>query len=389
MVPRKIKIDLDYLSPNNSFIYPLYASTGEKILEARVILTAEKIREVRERYGNILFYTDSGDRAVIPSYRMKIAYNKAKEIMDEILHTEKLTRTAFRDAEKVVEEIVNDLNTTEINAISLLKDLKSHEEYLYNHSVNVGILTAVFAKKRSAFSGDELKYITLGSYLHDIGSTRLDKQLLHKEGKYTVSEIQKMKRHPQLGYEILKNIEKVSPIVLQTVLFHHEKFNNRGYYGLPYENLPDFPKLTSICDIFDALTSNRPYRDAFSPTVALKSIVNTINVHFDYGIVSDFINNVGRLVNNSQNFYSRNDFCELSTQELAIIRDFGLKDIMKPKVTVFCKFLRQGGKLSVSFYKSPVEVDLIHDKDRHMTKIISNETQIATIREKLKERNIM
>ena len=62
---------------------------------------------------------------------------------------------------------------------------------------------------------------------------------------------------------------------------------------------------------------------------------------------------------------------------------------MKPKVTVFCKFLRQGGKLSVSFYKSPVEVDLIHDKDRHMTKIISNETQIATIREKLKERNIM
>ena len=203
MVPRKIKIDLDYLSPNNSFIYPLYTSTGEKILEARVILTAEKIREVRERYGNILFYTDTGDRAVIPSYRMKIAYNMAKEIMDEILHTEKLTRTAFRDAEKVVEEIVNDLNTTEINAISLLKDLKSHEEYLYNHSVNVGILTAVFAKKRGTFSVDELKYITLGSYLHDIGSTRLDKQLLHKEGstRFRNSEDETA---PQLGYEILK-----------------------------------------------------------------------------------------------------------------------------------------------------------------------------------------
>ena len=103
------------------------------------------------------------------------------------------------------------------------------------------------------------------------------------------------------------------------MLFHHEKFNNRGYW-LPYENLPDFPKLTSICDIFDA-SPEPPLQGRVFAHRCLKSIVNTINVHFDYGIVSDFINNVGRLVNIRKTSI-RKRLRELSTQELAIIRDF-------------------------------------------------------------------
>ena len=387
MVSRKIKIDLEYLRANNSFIYPLYSKTGEMVLEARAVLTAEKISQIEEKYGRTLYYTDTGERAVIPAYRMKIAYNKSREIMEEIMNTEKLSRTSLRDAEKVVEEIVNDLNTTEIEAVELLKDLKSHDEYLYNHSVNVGILAALFAKKRANFSLDEIKYITLGSYLHDIGSTRIDKQLLNKEGKLNITEVQKMKRHPQLGYEILKNIERVSPIVLQSVLFHHEKFNNRGYYGLPYENLPDFPKIVSICDIYDALTSKRPFREAVSTEYALKAIVNTIDVHFDYDIISDFINKVAPILNHSQSFYTKNDFCELNTQELAMIRDLGQKDYLKPRVTVFCKFVREGNRLAVNFYQKPIQVDLDKDMERKLSKIISNEAQISAIKKKLEERD--
>ena len=387
MVARKIKVDLHYLRPNNSFIYPLYSKGGEMVLEARVLLTADKITQISEKYGHILYYTDTGDRAVIPSYRMKIAYNKSREIMEEIMNTEKLSRATLHDAEKVVEEIVHDLNTTDIEAIELLKEMKSHDEYLYNHSVNVGILSALFAGKHGGFTLDEIKYIALGSYLHDIGQTRIDKQLLNKEGKLTITETQKMKRHPQLGYEILKNMERISPIVLQSVLFHHEKYNNQGYYGLPYENLPDFPKIVSICDIYDALTSKRPYRDAISVEYALKAIVNTIGSHFDYDIISAFINGVAPILNHSQGFYTKNDFCELSTQELAIIRDLGQRDYLKPRVTVFCKFVREGNRLAVNFHRKPIQVNLEEDKERRMTKIISNEAQIAAIKKKLEERN--
>ncbi|MCU0846175.1 MAG: hypothetical protein MUC76_14795, partial [Spirochaetes bacterium] len=85
MVLRKIKIDLEYLRPDNSFIYPLYSKTGEMVLEARAVLTAEKIASISEKYGRKLYYTDTGERAVIPAYRMKIAYNKSREIMEEIM----------------------------------------------------------------------------------------------------------------------------------------------------------------------------------------------------------------------------------------------------------------------------------------------------------------
>ena len=389
MAGKRVKIDLNYIRPNNSFIYPLYTGTGEKVLEARVVLTAKRIKQIKEQFGPVLYYDDMGELAIIPSYRMNIARNKSKELLDEVSHTGKLSRMAFREAEKVVDEIINDLSITEMAVLNLLKDLKSYEEYLYNHSVNVGVLTAILARMMGNFTEEEIKYATLGAYLHDIGEMQLDKQLLNKEGKFDITEIQKIKRHPQLGYETLKNLSKVHPIVLQSVLFHHEKYNNNGYYGLPYDNLPLYPKILSICDIYDALTSKRPFREAIDPSTALTAIVNSTNLHFDYDLVSFFINRLGPILNNTQSFYSQNDICELSTQELALIKDFGVNDIMKPRVIVFCKFERQKQQIQARFYDDPVEVDLSQDGSRQMVKILNNPRQIQSIRTKLVEKKLL
>jgi HD-GYP domain-containing protein (c-di-GMP phosphodiesterase class II) len=309
--------------------------------------------------------------------------------MDEIFSTEKLSRTSYRNAETVIEEIIGDLSSTDVDALNLIKDIKSHEEYLYTHSVNTGIITALFASKCGKYSHDEVKYVSLGAYLHDIGSTKIDKQLLNKQGKLNISEVQKVKRHPQLGYEILKGIDRISPIVLQSVLFHHEKYNNRGYYQLPYETLPEFPKMVSIADIYDAMTSDRPYRKATTPGHALKAIVNCINSHFDYDLISGFVNMLGPVLNQAQSFYRTGDICELNTQELAVIRDLGDRDLLRPKVWVFCKFVRQGNRLTVNYYRSPSLVSLQSDPARHITKIISDENQIATIKQKLDERKVL
>ncbi len=389
MAGKRIKIDLNYIRPNNSFIYPLYAETGEKVLEARVVLTRDRIKEIIDQFGPTLYYDDMGELAVIPSYRMNIAKNKSRELMDEVSQTGKLSKMAFREAEKVVDEIISDLSLTEMASLNLLKDLKSYEEYLYNHSVNVGVLSAILARMIGNVSEEEIKYLTLGAYLHDIGEMQLDKQLLNKEGKFDVSEIQKIKRHPQLGYETLKTLNKAHPIVLQSVLFHHEKHNNNGYYGLPYENLPSYPKILSICDIYDALTSKRPFREAIDPSSALTAIVNSTNLHFDYNLVSFFINRLGPILNNTHAFYAQNDICELSTQELALIKDFGINDLMKPRVIVFCKFERQKQQLQARFYDSPVEVDLSQDVSRQMVKILNDPRQIKTIRTKLLEKKLL
>lgn len=388
MSVRRIRINLNYVSPESSFIYPIHSESGDQILDARMMISAKLLADIRRRFGDYVYYTDTGERAIIPAHHMRAAYNKSRELVEEIGKTQKISRIAFRETERVVEEIVNDLSAREIEAIDLMKDLKSADEYHFTHSVNVGVLAGMFAKKRGIYSRDEIKYITLGSYLHDVGCTRLDQQLLKKPGKLTVTEIQKMKRHPQLGYELLKSLEHISPIVLQCVLFHHERFNHEGYYGLPYETLPEFPKMVSICDIYDALTSKRPYRSEVAPAFALKAVVNAIESHFDYELISEFVNKISPILNHTQMFYTMNDICELSTQELALIKGYGRDDFMKPRVNAFCKFERKGSQLHVSYYTDPVPIDLSSDPARKLTKILNNERQVQAIREKIEERGL-
>ncbi len=386
----KVKIDLNYINEGVSFIYPLFSPEGEKILDARTPLTGELITRFKERHGRYVFYTETGGKAVIPPFRMKLAYNMSREIIGEISKSDKMSKTTFHNAEKLVEDILNDISGSDIEIITLLKDLKDFDEYLYNHSVNVGVLSAVFARLQGRFKQDDMKSLTMGAYLHDIGQRRIDPQLLNKKGVLDVTEFQKIKRHPQLGYEIVKQIAGDNPVLLQSILFHHEKFNNRGYFELPYEHLPEFPKIVSICDIYDALTSVRPFRkDAMSPRNALKAILNSGGTHFDYPLVWGFVNSLGRVLNQEGPFWEIHEICELNTQELALVKSEGLESILKPRLLVFCRFVRAVKTISVNFYSQPREVDLAIDTKRHITKVVNNQTQIRSIRFKLKERGIL
>ncbi len=386
----KVKIDLNYINEGSSFIYPLYSSAGVKILEPRIILTRDIISTIKAKHGNILFYTEAGGKAVIPPFRMKIAYNTSRDIIEEIARSDKLSKTSFHSAEKLVEDILNDVTGSDIDAIALLKDLKDFDEYLYNHSVNVGVLSAVLARILGKYRQDDMKSLILGAYLHDVGQKRIDRQLYSKEGRLDVSEFQKIKRHPQLGYEIVKQTSGNNPILLQAILFHHEKFNSRGYYELPYEHLPDFPKLVSICDIYDALTSARPFRkEPLTPRGALKTILNSSGTHFDFPLVAGFINGLGSVLHQGEDFWEKNEICELNTQEIALVRDEAPRDILNPKILTVCRFLKSEKTISVSYYAKPVEINLADHPDRYITKVVSNQAQIRAIRIKLQERGIL
>ncbi len=385
---RDIKINIDYLRPNSSLIYPLYAGNGERIVSERVTLTENLLRDIRNRYGIHVYGRDSIDSSIVPGYRMNIALNKARDIMNEIISSGRFSHTNFRLAEKLAEEIVSDLNSSEIEAVSLLKDLRSFDQYLYMHSVNVGVLAGIFSRLMG-YSPDDVKNFTLGGYLIDIGHMLLDKQLNGNTSRFSISEIQKVKRHPQLGYELLKNIRGVNTLVLQAVLFHHERFNNEGYFQMPYDNLPSAPKIIAVCDIFDAVTSRRSYRDAQSVSSALKILLNSVNVHLDYETVSHFVNKLGPLLNNSQSFYAVDDICELNTFELALIREIPSSDILKPRVRIFCRFEKKGSSLGVRFYDRPVDIDLRNDpEERYISKILDNRNQVESIRRKLDEKGL-
>jgi putative nucleotidyltransferase with HDIG domain len=389
MATERLKIDLTYLGTDSILIYPIYSDSGEKILDARTVLSIEKIDNIIQKHGKIVYYSFSEEMGNVPNHRISSALNKSREVMDEILKTDKISKEKYKESEELIELILDDLVSSETDTIRLLKDLNSFDDYTYNHSVNVLLLSSVFSTKMKRFNPDELKSLLLGAFLHDIGKMKLDKQLLQKKGKLNITEFQKMKRHPQLGYEIIKSVASYNKVVQQVILFHHEKYNNNGYYGLPYENLPIFPKIVSVCDVFDALTSKRPYRNATSPANALKIILSSMNKQFDYELISQFINILGPYVNNAKHFYGRHEICELSTHELGLIVNLGDKDILKPEVVIFCKYEKIRNQINVKFYDRPFRVDLQEDTSRIMTNILSNEYQVQLIKNKLLEKVLL
>ncbi len=385
----QIKIDLTYLGPSNIIIYPLFTKDGEKVVEAREVLTSEKINSIIQRFGRVLYYSFTDQRGVIPSHKLNTAYNFSKEIMAEVQDSDRIDMATYKKSEKLIDDIMNDLYLSDINSIRLLKSFKSYDEYTFNHSVNVLVLSAVFASKLGIFSKKELKSIAIGAFLHDIGKMKIDKQLLNKKEKLAMDEFQKMKRHPQLGYEIIKNLLKDNSIVQQIVLFHHEKYDNEGYYGLPYETLPVFSKIVSICDVFDALTSTRPYRGSITPAKAINLILNLADKQFDYNLINSFINRMGPVINSSWYFYARHQICELNTGELALIMDYTVDDVLGPKVAVFCKLNKNGSRFTVKYYDKPVLADLSISDERRMINILPNTTQTYTMKDILLERSIL
>lgn len=389
MATERLQIDLTYLGTNNVLIYPIFSEDGEKILDARTPLTPEKVNEIIEKYGNIVYYSFSEEMDNIPNHRINTAVNQIKEVEEELTKTDRLSKASYKNTENLIELILNDLRSSDTETIRLLKDFNTYDDYTYNHSVNVLLLVAVFATKMHKFKIDELRSLLIGAYLHDIGKMKIDKQLLNKKGKLDVSEFQKMKRHPQLGYELVKRVAENDRIVQQAVLFHHEKFNSKGYYALPYEYLPIYPKIVSICDVFDALTTNRPYREAYSPSQAIKTIVNTVNTQFDFELISNFVTTMSPILNNTQSFYSRYDICELNTQELGIIMDYNFNNLMKPQIIIFCRFERSSSGFSARFYDRPVRHDLAVDDTKIMLRILTNKRQVNTLKDKLLERSLL
>lgn len=387
---RKVEIDLDYLMPDTSFIYPIYSPDGEKLLNEREVLTQSKINSIREKYGNKVYYAPSEkDTGIIPSYVYDRALNQTKSVLNDIIITNKFTKETYIKSEQIIEDILSELNSREITAINLLKNMKSYDEYLYYHSINVGLLSALLVKKRRKYKGNEIKSVVLGAYLSDLGKIKIDKSLLYKPDRLSEDELMEMKLHPQMGYNIIKSLDGIDPIVLQTILFHHERFDDEGYYSLPYESLPTSPKIVSICDMYDALTTPKPYRQAYSSSEAMKLIVNSVDKQFDREIVSDFVNLMGALLNNSQAFYRKGDFCILNTGEISLVSEINPRDMMKPRMMVFAKFEESGVKASLRFYQHPIEVDLAKDMNRKLSTIIMHQKLIDAIRNKLKEKRML
>ena len=163
------------------------------------------------------------------------------------------------DVDLLVEEISTSVMRHPHALISLSR-LKTTDEYTYMHSVAVCALMVALARQMD-LDEDQVREAGVAGLMHDVGKMMIDPAILNKPDRLTYEEYEVMKHHPQAGLEILQGCERVTRLVMDVCLHHHEKVDGSGYpHGLKDEEISLLAKMGAICDVYDAVTSDRPYK---------------------------------------------------------------------------------------------------------------------------------
>ncbi len=181
-----------------------------------------------------------------------------------------------------------DLLDSNVNTLKALGNAIAKRDTITNaHNYRVTIYSVRLAEQLK-LNRCQMQALIKGAFLHDVGKIGISDTILLKHDKLMSSEIETMKQHVVFGVDILKN-NKWLEGAIDVVLYHHEKFNGSGYiYGLEGKNIPLNARIFAIADVFDALTSERPYKKAFSFEKSMEILKQGVGTHFEPGLISTF-----------------------------------------------------------------------------------------------------
>ncbi len=198
---------------------------------------------------------------------------------------------SFLVTAKNVSDSVANLITAEPQSIMLLNNLRSYDYYTYSHSMNVCVLSVgLFQEIQKEINPDRIQDLTRGVLLHDIGKCDIPNELTNKRGPLTESEWEIMRLHTVKGHERLQDDSQLTDDSRFVALYHHEALDGSGYpAGIKKEQIPLTSRICKVVDVYDALTSQRSYKDRIPPFEALKIIEKEMKCKVDRDILKEFV----------------------------------------------------------------------------------------------------
>ncbi len=231
------------------------------------------------------------------------------------------------------------------DALLCLTRIREKDDYLLEHSLNVAIILANFAR-HMGMSDDEVQELAFAGFLHDMGKIRVPDEILHKPGRLTDEEMDVMKKHVEYGVDALHEVN-LNPDLIRTVSEHHERLDGFGYpAGTKGDNISTAGRMLAVADMYDALTADRCYKAGMPSQRAFQILIGECPHKLDQALVQQFIKCMG--------VYPVGSLVLLSNDKLAMVLSHN-DSPLTPVVKVFYS-------LTGNHYVTPRDIDLSYDK---------------------------
>jgi putative nucleotidyltransferase with HDIG domain len=306
-----VKVSVDELVCSERLSFNLYAGSGELVFEAGASLSGREMRWIQrapvyrdthqlpfDHEGTLLGgpqqpATSDERREFIRETASQCIYlDDGTEILSALQHFwNSLSQGTTPDlalAGVVRDQLISEV-TSKVDQIMYLSQLRVRDQFTYSHTLDVAALSIALGRKMG-YDEDALQELALGALLHDLGKLLIPKNIMFKSGRLTEQEFEVMKLHPALGYKIIKDELKLPDCIARPALEHQEMYGGGGYpQNLKANEIHPYSQIVKVADVYDALTSRRPYKDPIPSSKAIKIMQSEGEKSFNPELLSAFV----------------------------------------------------------------------------------------------------
>lgn len=291
---KKVFVSVYDCIPGMTIAEDIYNEYGAVIITDGTVLDDFMIDRISQLgFSKIKVYDNEGDMIEVSGSELfRAQYNEnlnsVKSVLHDISNGKEIDNKRVNAATSSILARINENR----DIVSCITEMRATGEYLYTHCVNVSLLSMLIGKWMK-FDYPRLKYLVTAAFLHDVGKSRIPQKILNKPGPLDADEFKEMKNHPAYGYKIAESIAGMNEDIRKGILLHHEREDGSGYpFGLKGDNIHEFAKIIAVADMYDAMTSNRPYKERACPFDVIETIEKDNFGILDHKVASTFLKNI-------------------------------------------------------------------------------------------------